>query len=105
MPQFRSEVTAVKLHPDKDVVASASQDATVKVWTCSSSTDWSSQCAALQKHKDLFHAGQSARCLKGTTASTQSESMVQKSQTFQSIRLVSASLNLRLQAQGCSTQT
>ena len=40
------QVTAVKLHPDKDVVASASQDATVKIWTCSRTTDWSSQCAA-----------------------------------------------------------
>mmetsp|Transcript_27817 Transcript_27817/g.62625 ORF Transcript_27817/g.62625 Transcript_27817/m.62625 type:complete len:499 (+) Transcript_27817:124-1620(+) len=45
-------VTAVKLHPDKNVVASASQDATVKVWTCSAS-DWSSQYSCLhtiQKH-------------------------------------------------------
>ena len=38
------QVTAVKLHGDKDVVVSASQDATAKVWTCSSPTDWTSQC-------------------------------------------------------------
>ncbi|CAJ1337410.1 unnamed protein product [Effrenium voratum] len=36
------KVTSVKLHPDKDVILSASQDATAKVWTCSG-TDWSSQ--------------------------------------------------------------
>jgi len=43
MAGHSKRVTAVKLHPDKDVVASASQDATVKIWTCSRTTDWSSQ--------------------------------------------------------------
>lgn len=35
----------MKLHGDKDVVVSASQDATAKVWT--SSGDWTSQCPAV----------------------------------------------------------
>ena len=33
----------MKLHGDKDVVVSASQDATAKVWTCGSA-DWTSPC-------------------------------------------------------------
>eukprot|EP00438_Fugacium_kawagutii_P030340 Skav223223 [mRNA] locus=scaffold2231:133882:138294:+ [translate_table: standard] len=46
------KVTAVKLHGDKDVVVSASQDATAKVWT--SSGDWTSQYNCLHtihKHR------------------------------------------------------
>ncbi|CAK9001300.1 Pre-mRNA-processing factor 19 (Neuronal differentiation-related gene protein) (PRP19/PSO4 homolog) (RING-type E3 ubiquitin transferase PRP19) [Durusdinium trenchii] len=48
------KVTAVKLHGDKEVIVSASQDATAKVWTCSSPTDWSSQYNCLhtiRKHR------------------------------------------------------
>jgi len=48
------KVTAVKLHGDKDVVVSASEDATAKVWTCSSPTDWMSQYNCLHtihKHR------------------------------------------------------
>jgi len=47
------KVTAVSLHPDKPVVMSASQDATVKIWTCTSA-DWTSQytCAhTIRKHQ------------------------------------------------------
>lgn len=47
------KVTAVKLHGDKDVVVSASQDATAKVWTCGS-PDWTSPYTCLHtihKHR------------------------------------------------------
>ena len=49
------QVTAVKLHGDKDVVVSASQDATAKVWTCGS-PDWTSQCP-ITLHIHLCYLG------------------------------------------------
>merc|ERR1719230_1323458 len=34
------KVTTVVLHPTRDVVFSASQDNTARVWTCDSTSDW-----------------------------------------------------------------
>jgi pre-mRNA-processing factor 19 len=48
------KVSAVKLHPTKDMVLSASQDATARVWTCTDSSNWKApySCAhVVRKHR------------------------------------------------------
>jgi len=47
------KVTSVLFHPTKDVVLSASQDATARVWACTDSTNWKApySCAhVIRKH-------------------------------------------------------
>jgi len=47
------KVTAVSFHPTKDVLLSASQDATARVWTCTDASNWKApySCAhVVRKH-------------------------------------------------------
>jgi len=47
------KVTAVSFHPSKDVLLSASQDATARVWTCTDASNWKApySCAhVVRKH-------------------------------------------------------
>jgi len=54
MTGHAKKVTAVLFHPTKEVLLSASQDATARVWNCTNGADWESSydCAhVIRKHK------------------------------------------------------